>query len=389
MPIKPIIGGLVNVPPNITPAPIPIFNLLLMVGDSQQLVNTPWNSYLNIFNCNVNNIASSGASAANWLSAYTDQIHPFAPASGGVPACIVFWVGGPDINANGQTGAQVNTSIDSLNTLAIADGFSVIFMTLTKWTVMDVTQQGYVDTVNTHIRAMSGLAGYIDTALLLPDMSNSAYSSDGVHPNIAGNLIIYNSTKTGGTYDISGLQNIIWPLASSAYLSVDTDDTLQADSNSRIPSQKAVKEYVASSSTNFITNPLTNDLDIGSKAIVGSGGNILDSTSVYFPNSSTAAITSSGLNYINGNVLSTDGNLNDPNGNLISDGSNLFAPDGIIPFADNTGLIGSGSNLTGLTPSQFGVTPIANGTYTVGLGVTTNGTITITNGIITAIQQAS
>lgn len=170
-----------------------------------------------------------GTNGGNNISdRYVANVKPLRPAanggSGGPRAYLFLMIGTNDIDALGDTGAQVISALNTYIAQAQSDGFTVILSPITprsNFTAGSV-MEGYREQVNAAIRlgqnATAGSAtvvpsnGVLDYASTLANAGNTALYGDGLHPTALGHQLIanyINSAMTAGGSQLTPLPTTV------------------------------------------------------------------------------------------------------------------------------------------------------------------------------------
>jgi lysophospholipase L1-like esterase len=144
------------------------------------------------------NVAISGQTCEQRVTAYSTSVHPHSPAVTGIPAYYFLWIGTNSIS-NGDSSATLYACIASLWTSANTDGFTVVASTMqavsaefANPTLVLIRQQ-----VNQMIRS-AGPSATTYSYLMDPDRmfadphDTTWMQNDAIHPNAAGNAAFAN-----------------------------------------------------------------------------------------------------------------------------------------------------------------------------------------------------
>ena len=133
------------------------------------------------------NFAVASSFISTMVSRYAGNVYPLRPAATGAPAYLFVLCGTNNINT--FTSADIITALESYWTTAKADGFTVIAYTITPQTFTGANELKRQQ-INTAIRLSNTWDYLVDTAALLPDMWDTSYYMDKLHPTDAGNRMI-------------------------------------------------------------------------------------------------------------------------------------------------------------------------------------------------------
>jgi lysophospholipase L1-like esterase len=133
------------------------------------------------------NFAVQSSFIANMVARYAGSVYPLRPAVTGVPAYLFVLCGTNNINT--FTSADIITALESYWSTAKADGFIVIAYTITPQSFTGANELKRQQ-INAAIRLSNTWDYLVDTAALLPDMWDTGYYIDKLHPTDAGNRVI-------------------------------------------------------------------------------------------------------------------------------------------------------------------------------------------------------
>lgn len=199
---------------------------------------------------NVLNCGAPSATTAYWL----DMTQPVIDMS---PRYAFVCLGTNDLNT-GVSLATLQTNYTTIMDRFTAAGITPVAISLPPF------NNGNIPTFNAWLQAQGWIYIDIYSGMVGTGTSLSATydSGDGLHWNTAGHNYVYGTiTSAIATYSLTVPANVFY---------VDTDPLLAADSDTNVPSQKAIKQYVDDRLEAFVLNvgDQTTDLTTGTGKLV-------------------------------------------------------------------------------------------------------------------------
>jgi lysophospholipase L1-like esterase len=207
----------------------------------------------------------------NWAKDASDSAHvttDYTTASGSPSATVksfcqaagttyqkVFYVvdiGTNDLDLDGYSASAIMTTLHSVWSTAKADGCTVIANTVMPRAngsfPLTSGQEAQRQILNNSIRADNGYDYLIDLDQVLNvSTASSTFSNDGLHPTSAGHLVIareLNKVLVSGGGSGQAVGNLPFEF-------LETSSTLASNSDSRVPTSKAVRALVGAGSRPF------------------------------------------------------------------------------------------------------------------------------------------